>query len=41
MKIFDKEFKECLRTIFIKGKTEMGVVWLLFIFGLIIGLTLK
>ncbi len=36
-----KEIKEIMKEIFVKGKTEMGVVWLMFILGIIFGFLLE
>ncbi len=37
MKIFDKEFKDTIKEIFWEGRTNMGIVWLMFLLGILFG----
>jgi len=36
-----KEIKDIMKEIFVKGKTEIGVVWVMFILGLVFGFFLR
>ena len=35
------DFKDLIKEVFWKGKTEMGVVWFMLIFGLVMGYLIK